>query len=471
MAAHQESVEARADFQWKERNTEAIARQDQLLSDKNEREDLQQDNEEQRIIDGNLAIMQRFYPDMPEADQLAAANNPNGVGYIPGYYSGGIRWDTEKGNFETQLDSDTRVAGVQAMHLKRSDVSDEMFRESQWFAFLRDTILRTGESEMDLKNRGYSPLYETDPNTGFVSITPQYIDPNIPTQYTLDNSENTSFSMLKSQALNKLNAIVGFDLGPGGEILEPGIFTGIVEELTGVAVRNYSKAKANGESLLPSEPFSQVIALAFGQSNENVEDITEEKLQMGAKAISTYSNNPEGLASADESLETLESVYENIRVRIHITEMFPRVNLTGGTNLQTLYDIHRGIRNNPVFIAEYGPPQGEAAVAEVVPTTVDTRPDVVAAGTPYPGGYGQYMKDMDDARGNLDNMEKIGASRLKLLENYRQDPRTKLEAIENQEKQLERANAIIERAKAKVDIIKDNWNAQYGPVAPIVEVP
>ena len=26
MAAHQESVEARADFQWKERNTEAIAR-------------------------------------------------------------------------------------------------------------------------------------------------------------------------------------------------------------------------------------------------------------------------------------------------------------------------------------------------------------------------------------------------------------------------------------------------------------
>ena len=106
-----------------------------------------------------------------------------------------------------------------------------------------------------------------------------------------------------------------------------------------------------------------------------------------------------------------------------------------------------------------------------MPTTVDTRPDVVAAGTPYPGGYGQYMKDMDDARGNLDNMEKIGASRLKLLENYRQDPRTKLEAIENQEKQLERANAIIERARAAVGTIRDNWNAQYGPVAPIVEVP
>ena len=377
MAAHQESVEARADFQWKERNTEAIARQNQLLEDKNKREDLQQDNEEQRIIDGNLAIMQRFYPDMPEADQLAAANNPNGVGYIPGYYSGGIRWDTEKGNFETQLDSDTRVAGVQAMHLKRSDVSDEMFRESQWFAFLRDTILRTGESEIDLKNRGYTPLYQTDPTTGFVSITPQYIDPNIPTQYTLDNSENTSFSMLKSQALNKLNAIVGFDLGPGGEILEPGIFTGIVEELTGVAVRNYSKAKANGESLLPSEPFSQVIALAFGQSNENVEDITEEKLKMGANAISTYSNNPEGLASADESLETLESVYENIRVRIHITEMFPNAPalskmLTGSTNLQTLYDISDAIRKNPTFIAEFGLPEGEPTDE---PTGEEGQPD------------------------------------------------------------------------------------------------
>jgi hypothetical protein len=33
MAAHQESVEARADFQWKERNTEAIARQDKLIAD------------------------------------------------------------------------------------------------------------------------------------------------------------------------------------------------------------------------------------------------------------------------------------------------------------------------------------------------------------------------------------------------------------------------------------------------------
>ena len=337
---------------------------DKLLSDKNEREDLQQDNEEQRIIDGNLAIMQRFYPGMPKDEQLKYANNPNGVGYIPGYHSEGLQWDPEIGNFETQLDSATRLAGVQAMHLKRSDVSDEMFRESQWFAFLRDTILRTGESEMDLKNRGYSPLYETDPNTGFVSITPQYIDPNIPTQYTLDNSENTSFSMLKSQALNKLNAIVGFDLGPGGEILEPGIFTGIVEELTGVAVRNYSKAKTNGEALLPSEPFSQVLALAFGQSNENVEDITEEKLKMGANAISTYSNNPEGLASADESLETLESVYENIRVRIHITEMFPNAPalskmLTGSTNLQTLYDISDAIRKNPTFIAEFGLPEGE----------------------------------------------------------------------------------------------------------------
>jgi hypothetical protein len=355
-----------------------------------------------------------------------------------------------------------------------------MFRESQWFAFLRDTIVRTGESEIDLKNRGYTPLYETDPNTGFVSITPQYIDPNIPTQYTLDNSENTSFSMLKSQALNKLNAIVGFDLGPGGEILEPGIFTGIVEELTGVAVRNYSKAKANGESLLPSEPFSQVIALAFGQSNENVEDITEEKLQMGAKAISTYSNNPEGLASANESLETLESVYENIRVRIHITEMFPNAPalskmLTGSTNLQTLYDISDAIRKNPTFSAEFGLPEGEAT-AEVVPTTVDTRPDVAAAGTPYPGGYEQYRKDREDAKGTLANMEKLGARRLEILENYRSRPNqspSQLEAIENQEKQLERANAIIERARAALGTIEDNWNAQYAEteINDPVEVP
>ena len=472
MAAHQESVEARADFQWKERNTEAIARQDKLLSDKNEREDLQQDNEEQRIIDGNLAIMQRFYPGMTKDEQLKYANNPNGVGYIPGYHSGGLQWDPETGNFETQADRDTRVAGVQAMHLRRSDVSDEIFQSSQWFAFLRDTIVRTGESEMDLRNRGYSPVYETDSTTGAViSITPKYTNPDLPEPYQITASNDISFNELKLTQYNKLNRIVSLPLDQFGKPLEPGILTGIVEGLTGVAVTKYADARTNGEALLPSEPFSEVFAQAFGPNHEHMEHISEEKLQMGANAISTYGNNPEGLASADESLETLESVYENIRVRIHITEMFPRVNLTGGTNLQTLYDIHRGIRNNPVFIAEYGPPQGEAAVAEVVPTTVDTRPDVVAAGTPYPGGYGQYMKDMDDARGNLDNMEKIGASRLKLLENYRQDPRTKLEAIENQEKQLERANAIIERAKAKVDIIKDNWNAQYGPVAPIVEVP
>jgi hypothetical protein len=116
-----------------------------------------------------------------------------------------------------------------------------------------------------------------------------------------------------------------------------------------------------------------------------MEHISEEKLQMGANAISTYGNNPEGLASADESLETLESVYENIRVRIHITEMFPRVNLTGGTNLQTLYDIHRGIRNNPVFIAKYGLPEGADVVNAVDAAAEAEAADAVDARGGGPG--------------------------------------------------------------------------------------
>ena len=73
-------------------------------------------------------------------------------------------------------------------------------------------------------------------------------------------------------------------------------------------------------------------------------------------------------------------------------------------------------------------------------------------------------------------MEKLGARRLEILENYRSRPNqspAQLEAIENQEKQLERANAIIERARAALGTIEDNWNAQYAEteINDPVEVP
>jgi hypothetical protein len=230
-----------------------------------------------------------------------------------------------------------------------------------------------GESEISLKQKGTVAYYERDLQGQVISITPKYTNPDIPEPYEVTSANDTSFNELKLAQYNKLNRIVSLPLDPLGKPLEPGILTGIVEGLTGVAVTKYADARTNGESLLPSEPFSQVFAQAFGPRNEHMEHISEDKLQMGANAISTYGNNPEGLASAEESLDTLESVYENIRVRIHITEMFPRVDLTGGTNLQTLYDIHRSIRNNPVFIAKYGLPESADADVDVDVDAVDAR--------------------------------------------------------------------------------------------------
>jgi hypothetical protein len=209
-----------------------------------------------------------------------------------------------------------------------------------------------------------------------------------PEQYRLTAADNEEFIDLKREAYNSFNRIMKLTLGENNVPLTPGVYTSVVEGVTGLAAAAYSNAQTQRiPGTNPSLSFDTTFKAMFGEKHEDLRQLDDAHLAIGANAIAAYVADPTSLSNLPAA-ELLE-IYENIRVRNKVTLNVPNVDLTEQRGTFVLNDILRDIEANPGFITEYGSDEQRAELAELTPaiTPVVPAPAPSVTGGPGPAGF------------------------------------------------------------------------------------
>jgi len=409
MAEHEQSIQDRADFTWKERDEEARARA--LEDQRTEREfrertaatlaETQTDatalarthaQEDQRIADEQateqltetLLALNPTYADNPEALARALTYGEDGLAM---FTHRGSRYDPDGYLISSEdiLDRDTEAfVRANAPISWRGNEDAWMLTEAakEFGEMVRKEGGRSGRVAFnDARMRFEDTIGEDGVRTGARIVRPAAEGPE---QYRLTAADNEDFITLKRQAYNSFNSIMKLTLDENNVPLTPGVYTSVVEGVTGLAAAAYSNAQTQRiAGTNPSLSFDTTFKAMFGKKHEDLRQLDDAHLAIGANAIAAYVADPTSLSNLPAA--ELLKIYENIRVRNKVTLNVPNVDLTEQRGTFVLNDILRNIEANPGFITEYGSDEQRAALAELTSTIT---PVVPAPAPPVAGGPG-----------------------------------------------------------------------------------
>jgi len=413
MAEHEESIQDRADFTWKERDGETRARvlEDQkteagtqtardiaqaglqataataLAGTQTARDIAQagflttaaglvrtddltdQTRAEEKAIEQlteQLIAITPSLADNPEALARALQSGEEGLFLV---VNSGFRYDPDGSLISKRdiIDRDTKAYVMANAPLSwRGNEDAWMLTEAaiEFAEMVRKEGGRTGRVAFNDAEKNFEDILDEDGNViGARIVRPAAEGPE---QYRLTAADNEEFIDLKREAYNSFNRIMKLTLGENNVPLTPGVYTSVVEGVTGLAAAAYSNAQTRRiPGTNPSLSFDTTFKAMFGEKHEDLRQLDDAHLAIGANAIAAYVADPTSLSNLPAA-ELLE-IYENIRVRNKVTLNVPNVDLTEQRGTFVLNDILRDIEANPGFITEYGSDEQRTALAELAP--------------------------------------------------------------------------------------------------------
>ena len=380
MAAHQESVEARADFQWKERNTEAIARQDKLIADNitlenqrledsrafditdAEREREEQEDRDKEELSKRLIALNSEFANNPEALAKALLAGQDGFNL----YNIGARHDPSGRLMlpEEILDNDVNK------YVRNSAPQYYVGREDEWMETaaarqFKDLVrAQGGKSGLDsLVREGgtFRPVYTDGVLTGAEVI---YADPDMyePLQFERDRLD-----IAFSTSINAINQLMpDLLLDKEGNILK-GDAAIAINILRNRALKEYSRVRSAGQSVDESylvnrvfEEFEALVPALAGDNKQRADNLINDTLY-----VDTIANM---------SGEELFLIHQNLGDRIRLSD---NDIITPGSpaNTSRMQAVGDAIEDNAMFKAYVGELEDEPVGAgAIVPPPLTGNP-------------------------------------------------------------------------------------------------
>ena len=383
MAAHEESVEARADFQWRQRRDEEDAREDEQLKDRNALE-------AQRIIDkqtyeerlhnrlqadeivadntaANLRAEQKakiiatVHPEMtPEQLSMWGRESDTAIDALMERARVGETWSAEFQLFITREQAALNSANTMIDYGRPIGSSGipmlgGVYVTTPYGSKLREYRL-AGKDETDLNEDGYTANIIEDANGVPIGAELIYTDPDIyvPTPYEYDNLADASNRILST--LNDMTPSTIFDVN--GDILQ-GDMARAFHNLEQLASDLYIKEKGRMRE-------NKVIDIIFTKKRlELLAELTDTRMEL-PNSFLALASDPTSIESMTLSIQAIDDVdelldiYNNLfnRKELYRQEILP-------ANEVAIDAVLLAISNNPALMEFREAQKVEAAEARV----------------------------------------------------------------------------------------------------------
>ena len=371
MAAHEESVEARADFQWRQRRDEEDAREDELLADSIALEDQRlkdsqtyeagllvneiaaQRTEDDRLAAKRAPIIAELHPEFtPEQVDMWSRQSETAFNNLISQAHDGETWLAAENRFTNQIEVKINDANILVDTMRPSDMAEGILVGTPWGRMLQQNFLQ-GKNTQFLEQQGYTPNYIRDENGVIIGAEVVYADPDMyePDQYEYNNL---------SSAANRVLAVIN-DMTPGDLILDSEF---------NILQGDLARAFHNLEQLA-----SDRYVKGKGRIRENkaVDSVfTKERLELLAELTDTRMELPNYFLALASDPASVESMMLDIQAMDDVDELLDIYN-----NLFARKELHRqeilpadevaidavllAISNNPTLM-EYR--EAQAAVTE-----------------------------------------------------------------------------------------------------------
>lgn len=380
MAAHEESVEARADFQYKQRRDEEDAREDELLADSIALEDQRlkdsqtyeagllvnkiaaQRTEDDRLAKERAPIIAELHPQLtPEQVDMWSRQSETAFNNLISQAHDGETWLAAENRFTNQIEVKINDANILVDTMRPSGMAEGVLVGTPWGRMLQQNFLQ-GKNTQFLEQQGYTPNYIRDENGVIIGAEVVYVDPDTyePEQYEYDN-----LSSAANTVLSVINTMTPDDL--------------ILDSEGNILQGDMRIAFHNLEQLA-----SDLYVREKGRMRENraVDEVfTKERLELLAELTDTRMELPNyflALASDPASIESMTldiqamddvdellDIYDNLfaRKELHRQEILPADEVA-------IDAVLLAISNNPKLM-EYREAQEAEAAAAGVPEPED----------------------------------------------------------------------------------------------------
>ena len=386
MAAHQESVEARANFQWKQRKDEEDAREDEQIKAKNAREDrltteqrtynwdtdakvradqVTADRAEQdRLAQERAPMIAALHPELTEEQVNMWSRQPETV--ITGLInsaSEGQTWSAKHNRLvskqEVELANATRrVEFNRPTSTNGIPMPDNLYPTTPYGRMLQ-SYFASGRDEEDLIADGYTKNVTYDANGVPNGAEVIYADPDMyePLQFERDRLD-IAFST-SINAINQLMPDLLFD--KEGNILK-GDAAIAINILRNRALKEYSKIRSTGQSIDENyivnrvfEEFEALVPALAGDNKQRADNLINDTLYVDT--IATMSG------------EELFLIHQNLGDRIRLSD---NDIITPGSPVDTrrMQAVGDAIEDNAMFKAYVGELEGETGGAGTPPPLV-----------------------------------------------------------------------------------------------------
>jgi hypothetical protein len=386
MAAHEESVEARKDFQWRQRRDEEDAREDELLADsitlENQRLEASQTHDAQLLVnetaadrteDDRLAaerapIIAELHPEFtPEQVNMWARQSETTFNDLISRGHAGETWLAAENRFTNQIEIKMKDASILVDMMRPSGMAEGVLIGTPWGRMLQQNFLQGYNTEF-LEQQGYTPNYIRDENGVIIGAEVVYADPDM---YEPSEAERVRLDTAFATSINALNQAMSNLLLDGAGNILAGDAAIAVNILRQRALKEYGRIRSMGqlvdESYLVNRVFKQFEALMPALAGDNKQ--RADNLINDTVYVDTIANM---------SGEELFLIHQNLRDRIELSN---NAIITIGSPIDTtrMQAVGDAIEASEVFIAYIRELEGEPVSAgAIVPPPLTGNPTLDA---------------------------------------------------------------------------------------------
>ena len=370
MAAHEQSIEDRADFKWKQRDDEERARELEDIKNKNAREDLLLKDSQtyeagllvdeiaaQRTEDDRLAaqrgpIIASLHPEFtPEQVDMWSRQSETAFNNLIGQARDGETWLAAENRFTNQIEVKINDANILVDTMRPSGMAEGVLVGTPWGKMLQENFLQ-GNNTQFLEQQGYTPNYITDENGVIIGAEVVYANPDI---YEPIPSERVRLDEAIDRKVNVLNdAIPGLLFDAEGDILA-GDAAIAVNNLRQRALEEYIRLRSSGVYIDERSLVDRV----FEGFREFMPALAEGNRQPADNLINdiTYVDTISGMSG-----EELFLIHDNLGSRIKLSDN-GIVNTGDVDRMQAVGD---AIEASEVFRAYIGELEGRSVRPEAI---------------------------------------------------------------------------------------------------------